>query len=457
MLYESENENITLGLVGDVMLSRNLMPFREPDFIALRDLLRNTDATFANLETVIRNRNEGYPNFTQGTPMSTDPALLDDLKWLGIDLVSCANNHATDWGTTGLRAMLTHLRAAAIPCAGIGANLAEARAPCYLDTSAGRIGLVAMTGFFRPWNRASHQRADAIGRPGINPLGSATEYRVNAKAFSALEELSAGLGLDAARRRAKAQFYSESEVPDDGKREITLFGQRFRKGTGFAVATTPAEADVEGNFAAIHEARRQADWVVVSIHFHDFGGATAMSAERDIDMDEPTEFIRTVARDAIDNGADVIAGHGPHLTMGIELYRGKPILYSLGNAVFQNDTIAVVPDESYGRFGLGASATPADFMDARTDNERKGFPSESEYWQGMAGICRFEKGRLRGLEIHPLDLGFGRSRAQRGRPMLARGDTAGRILERICRLSEIWGTSVIIDGATARVDLSESR
>jgi poly-gamma-glutamate capsule biosynthesis protein CapA/YwtB (metallophosphatase superfamily) len=455
MIYASENGNLTLGLLGDVMLSRQLTPFAEPQYIALRDLLRATDATFANLETVVRDHAEGYPNFSQGTPMSTDPGLLDDLKWFGVDFVSCANNHATDWGVAGVEAMTRHLSQARFPFAGIGANLAEARAPGYLDTPAGRIGLVAMTGFFRPWNRAADQRADAPGRPGVNPLGFETTYHVGEEWLERLDELSRGLGLDAAKKRAKTQFYSANEVPDDAAREMTLFGQKFRAGDCFGASTEAVAADVDGNLSAIREARRQADWVVVSVHCHEFGGPTAMTAARDIDMETPADFFRAFAHRAIDEGADVVAGHGPHLTLGVEIHAGKPIFYSLGNAVFQNDTIEVVPAESYARFGLGGEATPADFLDARTDNGRKGFPAEPEYWHGMAGICRFEDGRLAGLDIHPMDLGYGLARAARGRPVLAAGASAGRILERIVRLSGQWGTPMTIDGETARIDLDK--
>ena len=47
-----------------------------------------------------------------------------------------------------------------------------------------------------------------------------------------------------------------------------------------------------------------------------------------------------------------------HITIGIEIYGGKPILYSLGNLIFQNDTVDVFPAEAYERFGLGDEATP---------------------------------------------------------------------------------------------------
>ncbi len=45
-----------------------------------------------------------------------------------------------------------------------------------------------------------------------------------------------------------------------------------------------------------------------------------------------------LAHGLIDNGADIILGHHPHQFQGVEIYRGKPILYSMGNFIFdQND------------------------------------------------------------------------------------------------------------------------
>lgn len=43
---------------------------------------------------------------------------------------------------------------------------------------------------------------------------------------------------------------------------------------------------------------------------------------------------RTLAKHIIDAGADAIIGHHPHVMQGVEWYRGKPILYSLGNFAF---------------------------------------------------------------------------------------------------------------------------
>lgn len=48
----------------------------------------------------------------------------------------------------------------------------------------------------------------------------------------------------------------------------------------------------------------------------------------------PTERQRKLARLMIDAGADAVVGGHPHVTQGTETYRGKPIIYSLGNFVF---------------------------------------------------------------------------------------------------------------------------
>src|SRR5207245_9549379 len=135
-------------------------------FWSVRETLRSADAAFANLEAIVHSWDEGTPGITQGTFMTTDPKLLEDLKWFGISLVSCANNHAFDYGEGGVLANLRHLDEAGLAHAGTGKNLAEARAPAYLDTPNGRVDLVAATPAFRPWHQAGGQRRGLTGSPG---------------------------------------------------------------------------------------------------------------------------------------------------------------------------------------------------------------------------------------------------------------------------------------------------
>src|SRR5690606_34990010 len=143
----------------------------------------------------------------------------------------------------------------------------------------------------------------------------------------------------------------------------------------FATNTRVSPGDAELTLRWIREARRQADWVIFSFHNHEFGQAGRLTAPTDVELEETAQFVVDFAHMAIDAGADVVAGHGPHLTMGVEVYKDRPIFYSLGNFVFQNETVEAFPAEAYGRFGLGSDATPADFLDARTGSDTRGFPA----------------------------------------------------------------------------------
>ncbi len=55
-------------------------------------------------------------------------------------------------------------------------------------------------------------------------------------------------------------------------------------------------------------------------------------------LDTPKLYQRTLARYAIDHGADAVVGHHPHVVQTVEIYKGKPIFYSLGNFIFGSYT-----------------------------------------------------------------------------------------------------------------------
>ena len=60
----------------------------------------------------------------------------------------------------------------------------------------------------------------------------------------------------------------------------------------------------------------------------------------------------------------------------------------------------------------------------------------------MFAVCRFEAKKLKEIRVYPIDQGFGRPRPQRGRPMLAEGEVANRVIERVSRLSKRYGTKI---------------
>ena len=94
----------TIALLGDVMMTRSVSVFKEPDYLAMRERLRAADIVFANFESCVhpyledphQQRNEG------GSYVTTEPQLLNDLKWFGVNLVACGSGHADDYGVKGI-------------------------------------------------------------------------------------------------------------------------------------------------------------------------------------------------------------------------------------------------------------------------------------------------------------------------------------------------------------------
>jgi poly-gamma-glutamate synthesis protein (capsule biosynthesis protein) len=196
----------------------------------------------------------------------------------------------------------------------------------------------------------------------------------------------------------------------------------------------PNEHDLQLNLSWIREARRMADYVVVGMYCME-GGAS---------HDDPSPLAQRFARTAIDAGADAIFGTGPHRDRGIEIYKGKPIMYSLASLFYENELIKWQPDDLFEKYGLGRDATPADIYDVRTSNDTRIDPLG---FRSVIVESVFKDSTLGRLVLHPIDCGDGRPRLHRGRPALAEGEVAEKILRRIQRLSRALGTEVeIVDG-----------
>ena len=410
---------LTVSAAGDALITQRIAS-RDPGFQRLVEVIRAADARFVNLEGTLHNF-EGHPQATSGgTYVCGSPLIIDDLKAAGFNLYSAANNHMTDWGEGGIFGTLATLDRAGVVYAGLGRHLAEARTPRYLETPAGRVALLALTSSFPPGAYAGEQRPDCQGRPGINPLRFETTVVVDRATLDTLAGIDRRLHFSAPRQYSIQLGF----LRPDPEGITTLFGQRFAVGDPPGIRTEPHAADLAGNLAWIRDARRQAEWVVMSVHAHE---------QRDGDYEQPAEFIPAFCRAAVDAGADLVIGHGPHILRGMEVYRGRPIFYSLGNFVFQNETLWRQPQDFYERLGLPATATPADLFDAR--GARGGFAADPAYWESVVPVVRFGGERVDEIRLYPVTLGHGLPRWQRGSPVLAAADPGRAIIERVARLS----------------------
>ena len=164
--------------------------------------------------------------------------------------------------------------------------------------------------------------------------------------------------------------------------------------------------DVARILASIREAARSTR-TVACLHNHDWGD----------DMSVTRSWTRMFARSCIEAGASAFFAHGAPLLHGIELYRGTPIFYCLGSLIFHSRTAP-------------------------------GF-YPPEVWESAIAHLHYRSGRLQQIELVPVMLNergddAARQNETRGRPRLAVGADAQRILARLQARSAEFGASVQI-------------
>jgi poly-gamma-glutamate capsule biosynthesis protein CapA/YwtB (metallophosphatase superfamily) len=452
--YEAQSGDITIALTGDSLITRPLKPFREKEFLRLRDLLLGADVRFGNAETLFHNY-EDWPNPNGvGVMIRADPDIIKDLQWLGINMMSFANNHSNDFGDNGVLTNIHYLDQAGMVHAGTGRDYAEAVAPTYLETPKGRVGFIAATTSGQVGSRAGEQLRDFKGTPGVNLIRWITEWTVDKEAFDQLKRVAQHFNWEQGGDSLLARFYAPSDkgepAPGDSvnfhdrnaqgmptstktNRFIADPPARFVLGTSFERNTRMNEEDLKRNVQSVSDAHRMADWVVYSVHNHEGGDSD----------DLPSDHAQDLAHAVIDAGADVFVGTGPHHPRGIEIYKGRPIFYSLGNFIMELYTAQLVSNEAKAFHGLGNENVPADFYDAE---EAKGISAIPDAYEGAIPIVSFKGKKLAKIEIYPIEMGFGLPRSQAGRPVLAHGEKAHEILERIQRVSLPFHTKIDIRG-----------
>lgn len=411
-------DETVFALTGDSIINRRLSVYEAPGKDAMFGLIRGADAAFTNFETLIHPYNMPGAAESGGTYMASPPFVAKELEWAGFDLLGLANNHGNDYGAEGLMMTVDALSKTDLIYAGAGSNLAFARAPGYLDTRRGRVALISTSSSFPAAIGAGAQRKDLPGRPGINPLGHEETYSVTQQTFDSLKPMGRAMKVD-------------------GQDTLRIGNATFAVGSTVGVVSKANARDLAELAASVRDARQQADWVMVSVHSHEYKTPS--------DPTQPADFLVEFAHAMIDAGADVVVGHGPHILRGIEVYKGKPIFYSMANFIFENDLVAFQPAENYEKTELPESALPSDYYSKRSKNDTVGFPAGRKYWQSVVAEVIYKDDRtLKGIKLHPVALGFGRSRPQRGQPYPATGAEAAQILEDITKLSEPYGVKITV-------------
>jgi len=431
-------EKTTFIATGDAFMTRRLPEGGYPGFAEIQEIIGRHDVRFNNLEITIHNQ-EGYPAVVSGgTWAMAEPEILDDLKKFGFNLYNTANNHSGDYSCGGVLATCKYLRERDMIFAGTGATLREAAAPAYLETKNARVALIASSVCENTASAiAGDQSVDMIGRPGLNPLRFKTTYHVEQKYFDVLKEVVEKTDMNASTLYSIACGYA-NPLPEG---ELAMGGLGFKLDTKTEQHTAPLKKDLDRMIANIQEARRQADYVLVSIHSHKFAG---------LDTVNPAEFMQTYCKACLDAGADAILGHGPHELQGIEIYKGKPIFYSLGNFIFQTETVSLQPADAYQNKGMAHDTFVGDYMNNRSKNGTRGYCVLENIWRSVMAGFTAEDGKITQIQLYPIDMRMGAPRSKMGIPHIAENDA---VLQYLAKLSEPFGTKLTIKDNVATIDL----
>ncbi|TCN17961.1 CapA family protein [Sinorhizobium americanum] len=434
-------DGFTMVAVGDLILSRPLTKYQHPGFDDIVNILREADATFGNMETLIFDIRsfKGSPQAEHGGAYHISlPGLGPDLKAMGFNLMSRANNHTLDWGLEGMRETSRILDESGIVHAGAGENLAQAGAARFLETMRGRVALLSFTSTFGPMFRACDPAGEAPGRPGLNPLRLAETIVVPPEILKNLRQL-----------RDVLPGYRPG---DDDPARIVVAGATFRAGDKARYSYEPHPGDVADILRNVRRGKQFSDFCIATNHGHEPNWSHEVSQE-------PPDYEQSFARKLIDAGADAYIGHGPHLLRGIEIYKGRPILYSLGN-FFYDDLRTPVGADMFSAYGKD----PRNDTDAEVtvDEETKGYPTadgfvgalaQPIFYESIIAVSRFEQNQLAELRLYPIELGYSERFANRGVPRLVTGPQAKAILERLQKLSEPFGTRIAIENDIGLISL----
>jgi poly-gamma-glutamate capsule biosynthesis protein CapA/YwtB (metallophosphatase superfamily) len=378
-----QSNDITITLAGQSMIRSDIRETAPAEVPVIQGLLKG-DVVFTNLESTVAEKGE---TTNEGRGFLTPPEALDALKSFGFNLLSLSGNHAFDLKVKGIENTIREADNRKIVHAGTGNNLAEAVAPGYLHTPKGTIALIASaSGLITPGGNAT---AD---RPGVN------ELRVEAGG-------------------------KENEATDD------LPG---------APGNAPNQDDAQRILQSIRDARHHSDLVIVYQHNHVFANHSfsTIFTEGMQERLAPNDWLKKWTHAEVDAGADIVVMHGAPLLHGVEIYRGRPVFYDLGNFIYNVPPMLTYIDEPMA-------------------------------WESVVAYVQFQGRSLQSISFKPIILNNvgedqpdvhneytnNRFLDTRGLPSPAKGARAAYILQRLADASKPLGTTTEINGDMAVIKL----
>ena len=191
--------------------------------------------------------------------------------------------------------------------------------------------------------------------------------------------------------------------------------------------------------ATIQKALEECENVIVNIHSHEI--------KHDTD-DEPDDFLIEFCRACIDAGASAVIGTGTHQLKAVEVYKNKPIFYSLGNFIFQSDMVFCMPADFREKYKLPNNLTARQQIAERAKLGNGGLHNDVNNFRSLMPLMTFENGSVTRIVLYPLRLDM-----HTGFPALADETETQIIFDYLCDRNKQFGTAIKINGGIIEVEL----
>lgn len=404
----------------------------------ISEFVRQAEVRITNLETTVTEGDCYASSFSGGSSLTAPPSVLEDVKRYGFNVCGCANNHAMDFSFNGLLSTMRHLDAAGLKRAGIGASLTEASAPATVETPEGNVAFFSQTAVYygNDSGRAGLGHDGFPPRPGVNGLRHIDECLVTPEQMAYIRQLAHDTMVNAEDDLDAAFGYGS---PDDG---TFSFGTvKFRTAEKTGKFSRCNRKDLERTLENIRQAKKTHRYVVCSIHSHQF----PRRVEHEVDY-----YVEEFAHACIDAGADAVVGTGNHLLKGIEIYRGRPIFYCLGNFMFHTEYVTRLSADVVETFGFSQELTGAQVVEKRTARATAAMEKDSAVFRTVLPLWSMEGDALTSIRLLPVELGMNAPKGLRAFPSPADPELIFPDLQEICRP---YGTELKMNGPYIEVIL----
>ncbi|MBO7375546.1 MAG: CapA family protein [Clostridia bacterium] len=406
---------------------------------SLDAFLSGCDLKITNLETNLCGFGPFANQYSGGTWLSVREELFPDLESFGFNFFGTANNHCMDYSYAGMLSTVDFLDRRGYAHAGTGRSLGEAERPAVIRMRDGSTAAVfAVDASSEPPSMAGRGSAIFAPRPGVNYLRRSNLFTVSEKDLEELRRIAARSSVNFLRDGEIASGY----LPPDPDGVFVFGGTAFTSHTDLPASRCDA-SDLSRITRSVRRAKAERSAVFVLVHCHDEEGTCAS---------DPPAYLTEFCRAAIGAGADAVFGGGVHELRGLEIYRGKPVFYSLGDFIYQGMRVEYLPPDFMEKYGLDVNATAAEGLAARSKGGRIGLQTNEKNFLTVVPKLTFAEGRLSEIEILPVKLGFKTGKeALDGLPLAAEGDEGRKIYEKFRALSEKLGTRLKYEDGIVRI------